>query len=983
MDTSSEIVNLSNQLAQAVEAALNPEVPQGKRHEAYYACEEFKEKSPLGIPCSLYLSLHGSHLVRHFGLQLMEYCVKYKWYDIDQSQKISIKDVTMSLMQSSEGDLMRYVHLRDALSRVVVEMMKREWPQHWPNLLPELYQIAAKGHIQAEIVLLVFLRFIEDIVVLQTLEYAQRRRDLYQHLTLQLEEVFTFLLNLMGQHYSLNVPESVRVINLALKLLSEIIEFAFVNRLAAEETRLLPVLCNLLSNENFQIETAETLNRIAMKKGKHEDKRIICKLLLHSPLLNCISHLNLMSQNGIVTESSYMFLKKVSELLASICSLLCTVVKNENECVYDFISIENFVVFLEMLVNLCSHPSLIISFHANTCWTSLFKHSILNKDSNVLNNITKWVSQVTPKLIRIPYKSEHKIPLFQDCYKYLPLDFDSEEAFITFYHRFRVELTEAFKHLAVLAPSVVFGCFEQWLITRIEKTSATSKSFCLPFSEEYLEWEAISTIADVIILNLPKTHGIPLERSLRLLHLCFSLKPADPNIMSFLLSCISPLMFFVNEAPSEVVNVYMPRLLEHVFSSIVFEIPGENRCSRSKNARNLRRHATSLLVKLSRMYPTLFLPFFGHIRNVFNDLKRDVNQLNKSELVIFLESLLQINNGFCDFNRQSLFIKEVFDEVKDYWISLTTDVFCDYLKFSSFVGLDVKPCHDEAIFKNQRELMYCVDVIATIVRRSVWPESKEACMMGGFVISMSSIGGDQPVYQNPATAHILPAMPGIFSLIKVMHYLWTKDARSKLPSEYEKVHEMSELELKTLLGSHVPLKEYYSAEPTTSGVGGSTLKMQYFLSTLYESCFTVLTKACQNLGNSFYEFPNFAPIFGASVFSNLDSVPDYRLRVMVKMFFKPFIYCCPPDMYDSLLVPIIEYFTTYMYERLSNKWKYLQECRENSKRDNEDDTEDGQELVEHLINTQLSREYMDVVKTMLLKPNNNDLKQCNGMYICI
>lgn len=58
-------------------------------------------------------------------------------------------------------------HMRDALSRVVVEMIKREWPQQWSTLLAELNQCASQGNIQTEMVLLVLLRLVEDVAVLQ------------------------------------------------------------------------------------------------------------------------------------------------------------------------------------------------------------------------------------------------------------------------------------------------------------------------------------------------------------------------------------------------------------------------------------------------------------------------------------------------------------------------------------------------------------------------------------------------------------------------------------------------------------------------------------------------------------------------------------------------------------------------------------------------------------------------------------------------
>ena len=189
------------------------------------------------------------------------------------------------------------------------------------------------------------------------------------------------------------------------------------------------------------------------------------------------------------------------------------------------------------------------------------------------------------------------------------------------------------------------------------------------------------------------------------------------------------------------------------------------------------------------------------------------------------------------------------------------------------------------------------------------------------------------------------------------------------------MYEPSKVELKILFGSHMQRKAKESLANAASS--NDMARLQSFLTVVYDGCFSILMKACQNLGTSMYEFPNFAPSFVASVFHNLDCIPDYRLRVMVKNFLKPFIYCCPVDKYDSILVPIFAYFSRYMLERLSNKWKYLKECRDSGKL-NEDSDENCMELMEDFLNTQLSREYMDVVKSMLLKLNISDLKPTNG-----
>ena len=70
-----------------------------------------------------------------------------------------------------EKHLEKYGHIKDALARVIVEMIKREWPQQWPTLLEELQMASSQGPGQTEQVLLIFLRLAEDVALLQVIIY--------------------------------------------------------------------------------------------------------------------------------------------------------------------------------------------------------------------------------------------------------------------------------------------------------------------------------------------------------------------------------------------------------------------------------------------------------------------------------------------------------------------------------------------------------------------------------------------------------------------------------------------------------------------------------------------------------------------------------------------------------------------------------------------------------------------------------------------
>ena len=68
----------------------------------------------------------------------------------------------------------------------------------------ELETLSSKGDSQSELVMFVMLRLVEDVAVLQTLEQNQRRKEIYQALTSDMETIFKFLLTLLERHYQVS-----------------------------------------------------------------------------------------------------------------------------------------------------------------------------------------------------------------------------------------------------------------------------------------------------------------------------------------------------------------------------------------------------------------------------------------------------------------------------------------------------------------------------------------------------------------------------------------------------------------------------------------------------------------------------------------------------------------------------------------------------------------------------------------------------------
>lgn len=102
-----------------------------------------------------------------------------------------------------------------------------------------------------------------------------------------------------------------------------------------------------------------------------------------------------------------------------------------------------------------------------------------------------------------------------------------------------------FRHATVVAPLVTFNYVEQWLVKCLQVPNVTTG---LTMSDViYQEWEALSNFLESILSRVLQANERPsVSSGLRLLQLCLSYQPADPLILSTLLTCISALFVFLS-----------------------------------------------------------------------------------------------------------------------------------------------------------------------------------------------------------------------------------------------------------------------------------------------------------------------------------------------------------------------------------------------------------------------------------------------------
>ncbi|CAG0891346.1 unnamed protein product [Darwinula stevensoni] len=946
--------NVYESLKKAVEVTLNPYVEPEERRKAIQFCEEFRETSLLPVRMDAGVTLahrDNTHVVRKFGLQLLEHVIKYQWNQLSTEQKLFIKD---------------------SLSRLLVEMAKREWPQQWPTMLSELSSICSLGARQMELVLRFFLRLVEDVALFQTLEAAQRRRDIFQALTAEMETIFGFFLRTISEQFiklkeigcskAAEAPEQVyernviiRILDVALETAGAYVEWIPVGYIVMEQGCFINICCQLLLEPSLRLKATDCLFQLVSRKGKVEVRRPSLILFEEGHLQYIMSSIQCNSSNSQMDPDSYQYLKSVSQLISGMTTQLCMLIGKEKDLADPP---STFPLFLEIALILTEHASHVISSHMASAWQQLFSHPQLSASQYLLACIPKWIELAVRHTWKTGFRSRNNSP---SC-EFSRLDFDTDEAFFAFLTKVRIEIHACIRTVGNLAPLLTFQFLRTWITALLNKSSDSLQEEDItreyPMNSEmplHLEWESLSAILDHAIPKIMASPNSPKplpEDGIQLLRMCLAFTTRDPLILSSWLSCISALFLFV---PYEV--SLLPETLTKIFGAVVFTLPNQAaKGSRSKSVRNVRRHACSLLVKLSVKYPETLFPVFESIFNMVKELSKEESKLSQMEKLTLAEVLLILSNKWCHYDKQTQFIGALLEPTREQWMAVTPHL-SSCLSFMSFVGLDhepVEPSDSDLSGKNRALLTDCIQMIFSVVKRCTWPENIDAARLGGFVRSE-----DQTTLCNPAAPHILPLLPGIFHFMGVIHLLWHPEAFQKFSSGYKKSFCLLDVEKHLILGTpHVETAGELTRSPLE--------RMQQFLSSMHESCCHILGNAAATLGKEFFAIPNLVGMVINESLAGIDCIEDHWLRRIVRVFLRSFFTHCPPSDYLRVVVPILSQLLPYMLTRLSQKWENGSTAESTSPAFSYE-TPDTREMLEDQLLRQRTREYIDLLRAILFE----------------
>lgn len=183
--------------------------------------------------CSAALQLITESSADQFSLQYklfafnsLESLIKIGWYSMKPEFK---KNLKLSLQSLLSDESLHSNFLSDGSARCIVEVMMREWPQKWPELLPLMLSMPRKTS-----VLHVLRQLAEDIGIHFKPNNPQRRRELVSTITEQLNPILRYIVDCVQSDQAV-------LCLFSLKTLTAYLEWTPI------ESQLIRFLCHILS----------------------------------------------------------------------------------------------------------------------------------------------------------------------------------------------------------------------------------------------------------------------------------------------------------------------------------------------------------------------------------------------------------------------------------------------------------------------------------------------------------------------------------------------------------------------------------------------------------------------------------------------------------------------------------------------------------------------------------------------------------------
>jgi hypothetical protein len=913
--------NEVQEVVHAVRAIHDINVPNTQRLQFTQAIETLKDSNPCNtVPLAFQLAGHEDPYVRHVGWNIIEHVIRYKWLELNMDLRLTVRNGVLDHISHGRFSLTGTdSHIKTAVSRSVVGMMEHEWPQNWPELFPQFQAIVADPKLttQCHMVFLVLKRLIENVITLTSVESPGRKKDLHSAINLYMPQILEMTVARIQLCITTNSEDSVLLAKSAIELLSEIVEWIGGRVLEEIVDNIINVLCAYLRTETCGIfeEAAKCLGKLASRKrAKTDETPIVVSLFKETPMQSIIGAANAAAEVSSSTVEQYNYLK-------ALCDLLCALGVHLSE-VWSYVKNPppNFSLYLSAITAFFVHPSVYIRGETAQVLVTFSTHTEIGKTREFISCIQQILTFIPRSMEKVGAPSETDGLTSH----YSRMDYEDDMEFFHDYIQLRDRCCRLVRENTQQHFAVLFNIMTEWMANR-----------CLAKPQEVraTEWDSMKRYLNTF---LPATYQLELvdEKTDQTYLTLFdgilnSLSlSSDPRIVNEELSVLSSFFPLLNTHSDRI-----PPILALMKALLSLENPG----NLDQDITSMKRHCSSLLLKLVSSFSTVLKSYASSVLEVVVSVADRVSVMQRANLVQVLAGL---SNLATSSEEQHLFLQSAIQTNIQY---LLNEPFISGItstpNFLTYIGLRANAPASEAeaqatpFYENRLSLKSHLCTIDGVIQQVNVPEDKS----------------------NPLFPLLAPVIPSIFQLVRCLNAIYLPENKALIHSSYgPSVVEILPNDRQQIFCAIMETVEQPS--PINPLTADSAFHLRRFIGEITEYVQSIVGYIGTKLRFDFYSMPNVTEMMLSTTYS-IETIPDFRVRFWIKRTWSRLFLSCPVEK-SSTIIPLMTTFSRHMYSLVTTRWNDVEKV-------DYDGEPSEEELFTESMTSILSREIVGFLKLFI------------------
>ncbi|GAM21676.1 hypothetical protein SAMD00019534_048510 [Acytostelium subglobosum LB1] len=953
MNGSNDITMTIEQVTRALEALHNPMSTSAIHQQSQAYLEEVK-RSPNAYTCALAILTHRNEIVRHYGLHIIENLVKNQWVNASDAEKENVKNEMLSFVSKISASEQKFI--KEKLVTVVVEIVKRDWPQRWANLLESLIQISSMGAPQAELVLLTLGQLPHEIIFDSTSTSMvglsdQRKKDLMAGINQAITSLFSFFYTMLETRYTRYVQDNndtvnANLISTLLSTLHSYIEWVPVTLILQHKLDF--IFCQLLKDLPFRVKAAEALLLFVSRRvGRPEEKAEL--LTVFNMLDRIVEAMGVTTSNH---EADYVFHKRLAQMLTVLGTTHLGLPPKEGP---PSPLPPNYHIYLQLMTQLLNHPSILLTSLALPFWSSLLK------STETVGQIQSFFEPLTNELLNISQTKLLKVgdPAKGDQTpqsKYSAIDFGTSREWGNFYGTVRNRFVDVIKQLTSIRNEQAFNFGYNKVMELIPniKTNVTLTH------EQTMILESISFFLEIIVGSLSsdfyhKDTKYPqcTKTTESLLKTLWDSTFTDPNATSFQMDCIKPFTSYYSNHPESI-----QMLLTKIVPMIPFKSQADNAPELegrlSNSSLHCRRRIISCLTNLSMNMTDCMMPFLPQLYQSVQQLFQN-NLVTESERVMLYYMLTVLNNNISNYQKNSEFLRELITPVLTLWNSpeITAAVQSPEA-LVTYLGLLPSQASEDfsAVVARRKKLQFVVATLQIFWKKTTLPPTLQE--EEGFIPFIAN--GISYTSKWPISSFVNNVLPNVVALAHTVHGLWNPTVINNVDSEYRVIFQLDEAITAPLLGL-----DYHKDNKTES----SNIKfVRNLLDTMRDACYEIIGYGFTH-ADEMWSIATLPKILSDSVFSHLEVCENRHIKLISRHVLLFLLKYCPQKLQPQFFDALFPHLLSILFSRIKSGWEVI---NQRSQKEHNDSETEIMEIINDKILRDLTLEFTLWVKDFTLHP---------------